>query len=65
MPDSLKLLDRPPAYWMAECNVCGKSYAADRDDVLRFLRGPWPVCCGQAMMYCVVDGDPPLAEPAD
>jgi hypothetical protein len=65
MSDSLKLLDRPPAYWLAECHDCGKSYTADRDDVFRFLRGPWPACCGQAMTFRVVDGDPPLAEAAD
>jgi len=65
MSDSPTLLEPSPAYWVAECDVCGKSYTADQHDVLRFLRGPWPACCGQTMLFRVVDGDPPLAEPAD
>jgi hypothetical protein len=58
-------LDPPPVYWLAECPDCGAARAADRDDLLQFLRGPWPVCCGRAMTFRAAEGDPPLAEPAD
>jgi hypothetical protein len=58
-------LDPAPVYWRTECPDCGTERAADRDDLLRFLRGPWPVCCGVAMTFRAIEGDPPLAEPAD
>jgi hypothetical protein len=58
-------LDIPAVCWLAECPECGKARAADRDDLLRFLRGPWPVCCGVAMTFRAIEGGPPLAEPTD
>jgi hypothetical protein len=65
MTDPPATLAEPPAYWLAECPACGRTRAADRGDMLGFLRGPWPACCGDAMTFRVADGDPPLAEPAD
>jgi hypothetical protein len=58
-------LDTPPVYWLTECPDCGTARTADRDDLFRFLRGPWPVCCGVAMTFHAMEGDPPLAEAAD
>lgn len=59
------LLDQPPVYWLGECHLCGRTRAADRDDIFHFMRQQWPECCGHTMTFRIVHGEPPLAESAD
>jgi hypothetical protein len=65
------MLDLPPTptalpiYWLAECHLCGRARAADRSDMIRFMREAWPACCNHTMTFRVVHGEPPHAEPAD
>jgi hypothetical protein len=35
------------------CDACGKSIACTTADIIRYVQGVWPACCGWAMRYFV------------
>ena len=49
----------PPIHWRATCSTCGRTLAADRQAMSRYLRDGWPTCCGHAMTFAIVRGQPP------
>ncbi len=49
MVESAPTPPQKPQMFVSRCRTCGQTELFTADDLLRYRREGWPVCCGQRM----------------
>ena len=65
MPPDPPHANVPTGRRVIRCHQCGRSAEVGHQDLLRYTRAGWPMCCGQVMGYYVETRKPSPTDDTD